>query len=186
MKSVHHALGDDHCLSRPYKPKVPRTRASGHEAGDLTKTLDGSRVLIVFSHSSDQVSEQTSNMCILPLAVALLHLAFAPSVSGTPSGLNLPIVGQVLTPILDLAALPPPTLIQTMSPSPQCAKINQGQLMCCRGTVAGDLQPIVWLAAVYGYNLNPNDINGLDCMSPADRRMGVDTVADHESQAIPT
>ncbi|TGJ80941.1 hypothetical protein E0Z10_g7831 [Xylaria hypoxylon] len=58
----------------------------------------------------------------------------------------------------------PPALLYTPNPSPECAKLkggNGGQLQCCRAAVAGD-QPIVeFLAKVYGYNLNRNDVNGL-------------------------
>ncbi|KAH8886991.1 hypothetical protein GQ53DRAFT_598003, partial [Thozetella sp. PMI_491] len=60
---------------------------------------------------------------------------------------------------------PPPPILRTTSTSPECANINQGELMCCRGTLAGDVQPVVFLAALYGYYLNPNDVNGINCDS---------------------
>jgi hypothetical protein len=31
--------------------------------------------------------------------------------------------------------------------------------------VAGDLPLVQWLAGVYGYQLNPNDVNGIYCKS---------------------
>ncbi|KAH8166831.1 hypothetical protein CIB48_g1376 [Xylaria polymorpha] len=58
----------------------------------------------------------------------------------------------------------PPALLWTPHPSAQCAVSNGGNggaLQCCRVTVAGDLPIVVFLAKIYGYNLNPNDVNGL-------------------------
>jgi hypothetical protein len=81
------------------------------------------------------------------------------AVGGTVSAVNTDIV----KPILNLAALSPPTFLQTFKPSPECANINQGQMMCCRATLAGDMQPVVFLAQLYGYSLNANDVNGIDC-----------------------
>lgn len=102
------------------------------------------------------------------LALLLTLLATAASLAGavpadTPRGLGSPLLDGILDPVLDLGALPPPKLIQTGSPSPQCKAVNGGQLQCCRATVAGDIQLVVWLAALYGYKLNPNDINGVNC-----------------------
>lgn len=60
----------------------------------------------------------------------------------------------------------PPALLWTPHPSAQCAVSNGGNggaLQCCRVTVAGDLPIVVFLAKIYGYNLNPNDVNGLVC-----------------------
>ncbi|KAI0545950.1 hypothetical protein F4679DRAFT_443225 [Xylaria curta] len=60
----------------------------------------------------------------------------------------------------------PPALLYTPHPSSQCAASkggNDGTLQCCRATVAGDLPIVVFLAAIYGYSLNPNDVNGLVC-----------------------
>lgn len=102
------------------------------------------------------------------LALLLTLLATAASLAGavpadSPRGLGIPLLDGILDPVLDLGALPPPKLIQTGSPSPQCKAVNGGQLQCCRATVAGDIQLVVWLAALYGYKLNPNDINGVNC-----------------------
>lgn len=72
---------------------------------------------------------------------------------------KIPVVDALLA----LGASPPPKVLRTPVKSPECAATNQGELMCCRATVAGDLQMVVWLAMVYGYDLNPNDINGLNC-----------------------
>ncbi|KAI0381268.1 hypothetical protein F5Y04DRAFT_79347 [Hypomontagnella monticulosa] len=73
----------------------------------------------------------------------------------------------ILEPALDLlgafANAPPPEIIWTPKPSAECATINQGELQCCLGTVAGDLPLIVFLAGLYGYKLNPNDVNGISC-----------------------
>lgn len=86
-------------------------------------------------------------------------------VQANPTPGLLPLAGKI--PILDallaLGASPPPKLLQTVNPSPECAAINQGELQCCRAMVAGDIQLVVWIAMIYGYDLNPNDINGLNC-----------------------
>lgn len=74
---------------------------------------------------------------------------------GLLSGL-LSVVGNV-------GNAPPPELLWTPHPSPECSAINHGELQCCRGTLAGDLPLIVFLAGVYGYHLNPNDVNGIYC-----------------------
>jgi len=91
--------------------------------------------------------------------VALVGLIATAAANPTPGLIPL------LDPILDLGASDPPRFLQTVKPSPQCANINQGELQCCRGTLAGDQQLVVWLARVYGYRLNPNDINGVNCTS---------------------
>ncbi len=90
-------------------------------------------------------------------------LAAAASSSLAAASPSPGLLSSLLNPILNLAANPPPKFLITHTPSPECAAINGGQLQCCRDTVAGDIQLVVWLAAIYGYSLNPNDINGLDC-----------------------
>lgn len=107
------------------------------------------------------------------LAAFLLLLLPTPAVVASPApspepepepepgllGLNIPIVD----PLLNLLNNPPPKLLRTTNPTSNCTNINGGELQCCRAMVAGDVQLIVWLAAIYGYQLNPNDINGLNC-----------------------
>jgi hypothetical protein len=90
------------------------------------------------------------------------QLVLLPVASATPTPL-LGGLGSLVDTLLALGADPPPAILQTQVHSPECADVNKGELLCCRGTVAGDLQPIVFLAALYGYDLNPNDVNGLDC-----------------------
>lgn len=96
-------------------------------------------------------------------------------VQANPTPGLLPLAGKI--PILDallaLGASPPPKLLQTVNPSPECAAINQGELQCCRAMVAGDIQLVVWIAMIYGYNLNPNDINGVNCDNNLDACPGV-------------
>jgi hypothetical protein len=107
----------------------------------------------------------------LALVLSLLgfFLSFV-SASPTPAetlddrGLTLPHI-PIVDALLALGASPPPPILQTTTKSPECAAINQGQLMCCRATIAGDVQLVVWVSALYGYNLNPNDVNGLNCKS---------------------
>lgn len=80
--------------------------------------------------------------------------------SPTPELLsNIPILDALMA----VGASPPPALLQTVNPSPECAAINNGELQCCRAMIAGDVQLVTWIAMVYGYDLNPNDINGLNC-----------------------
>ena len=99
---------------------------------------------------------------VLPF-LALANPAPAPVAEPEPE----PLLGLKLIPLVDallaIGASPPPPILQTQVKSPECANINQGELMCCRGIIAGDLQPVVFVAALFGYNLNPNDVNGLDC-----------------------
>ncbi|KAK8120442.1 hypothetical protein PG999_004562 [Apiospora kogelbergensis] len=99
----------------------------------------------------------------------------------TPLFLNLliavlPFAAQV-TPhprfLGNIGNAPPPKLIWTPRPSPQCAAVNGGELQCCRGALAGDQPLIVFLAQLYGYNLNPNDVNGLVCDDQLDKCPGV-------------
>jgi len=100
---------------------------------------------------------------LFSVLVALLTVAVMVKANPTPGLIPL------LDPILDLGASDPPRFLQTVKPSPQCANINQGELQCCRGTLAGDQQLVVWLAKVYGYRLNPNDVNGVNCASARPR-----------------
>ncbi|RKU42551.1 hypothetical protein DL546_005952 [Coniochaeta pulveracea] len=90
----------------------------------------------------------------------------------TPEPGLLPEI-PIIDALLALGASPPPKVLRTPEKSPECAPVNQGELMCCRATVAGDLQLVVWLAMVYGYDLNPNDINGLNCDGELDTCPGV-------------
>jgi len=108
----------------------------------------------------------------LQLPSALLALAAVAGASAT-SNPRAPISDPILDPILNLLAAPPPTFLQACHPSPNCTKINGGELQCCRGTVAGDNQLVVFLAGLYGYKLNHNDINGLDCDDDLDSCPGV-------------
>ncbi|KAB5536191.1 hypothetical protein GE09DRAFT_343111 [Coniochaeta sp. 2T2.1] len=113
---------------------------------------------------------------LLSLALLLTPSSFtsaAPNPNPKP-GL-LPLAGKI--PILDallaLGAAPPPKLLQTVNPSPECAAVNKGELQCCRATVAGDVQLVEWIAKVYGYELNPDDVNGLNCDKDLDSCPGV-------------
>lgn len=97
------------------------------------------------------------------LSPSLLLTTLLVPVYGNPTPGLLPKI-PILDALLALGASPPPKLLQTVNPSPECAAINKGELQCCRAMVAGDIQLVTWIAMVYGYNLNPNDINGLNCM----------------------
>jgi len=107
------------------------------------------------------------------LAFFLTAQAFSEASPAPASGLlplpHIPLVDALLA----LGASPPPPILQTQVKSPECASINQGELMCCRGTVAGDLQPVVFLAALYNFSLNPNDVNGLDCKWTSRKGSGI-------------
>lgn len=94
----------------------------------------------------------------------LLGLLLANLVGASPAPEPAPnLITDLLTLVGNLGNAVPPKILWTPNPSPQCAAINQGELQCCRGALAGDLPLIVFLAAIYGYNLNPNDINGIIC-----------------------
>lgn len=60
---------------------------------------------------------------------------------------------------------PPPDILWTLKPSPQCAAVNGGELTCCQASLSGDLPLVVFLAGAYGYALNPNNVNGIYCES---------------------
>ncbi|KAK8021652.1 hypothetical protein PG990_006790 [Apiospora arundinis] len=82
-----------------------------------------------------------------------------------PAGLISGLADATKTLLGNLGNAPPPQLLWTPRPSPQCAAVNGGELQCCRGALAGDQPLVVFLAGVYGYQLNPNDVNGLVCES---------------------
>jgi len=81
-------------------------------------------------------------------------------------GLLAPLTGAVGTilnsiPLLYAAA---PDFLLTKDPSPQCANVNGGTLLCCSSTINGDMPLVVELAQLAGnFKLNPNSINGLYC-----------------------
>lgn len=110
-----------------------------------------------------------SSLIFIPLAL------FSRGGTAVPEGKRgllplLPTGTGPLSPVISLLAnlgnAEPPAILYTPHPSAECAASkggNGGQLQCCRATVAGDLPIVVFLAAVYGYNLNPNDVNGVVC-----------------------
>ncbi|KAI1849603.1 hypothetical protein JX266_004552 [Neoarthrinium moseri] len=99
------------------------------------------------------------------LSVFLLNIlpVLATPVAGLVDLTSNPLLGGLLSLVGNVGNAPPPKLLWTPRPSPECAAVNGGELQCCRGTLAGDQPLVVFLAAVYGYKLNPNDINGLVC-----------------------
>lgn len=100
------------------------------------------------------------------LAGASLAAPPPPSPETAPRGLIGGVVGAVggvVNGVLDLGAAPPPAFLRTNTTSPQCANVNQGEYLCCQVTVAGDHQLVVLLADKLNYQLNPNDINGVNC-----------------------
>lgn len=94
------------------------------------------------------------------IAAAALHLV-THSLAGALPPRDL--VAELLAPVVDLGNTPPPDLLWTPNPSAECAGVNAGELQCCRGSLAGDLPIVVFLAKVYGFELNPNDVNGILC-----------------------
>ncbi|KAL8404803.1 hypothetical protein RB594_009614 [Gaeumannomyces avenae] len=102
-------------------------------------------------------------------AAAAAVLSAAPTVVATPhphpQPEAMPGLLSIADPVLNLLAMPPPKMLRTTTQSPECAAVNGGELQCCRATLAGDVQLVVWLAGIYGYKLNPNDINGVNCDS---------------------
>ncbi|CZT05745.1 uncharacterized protein RCO7_03911 [Rhynchosporium graminicola] len=67
-------------------------------------------------------------------------------------------VGALLNAI-PLLSLPLPKELQTKTPSPECANVNGGALLCCESTLQGDIPLIVQLAPLVAYKLNPNSNN---------------------------
>ncbi|KAI3318994.1 hypothetical protein HD806DRAFT_299694 [Xylariaceae sp. AK1471] len=109
----------------------------------------------------------------LVISLALSQLAAAaPGLFPSPTG----PLGPVISLLGNLGNFEPPPLIYTPHPSPECAKTkggNGGELQCCRAAIAGDLPIVVFLAKIYGYNLNPNDVNGVVCDNQLDNCPGV-------------
>ncbi|KAI0148649.1 hypothetical protein GGR57DRAFT_237633 [Xylariaceae sp. FL1272] len=106
-----------------------------------------------------------------PLILSLALLT--PFTAAAPEPLILPhptktagVAGALQTLLGNIGNFQPPALLWTPQPSPECAISkggNGGQLQCCRAIVAGDQPIVVFLAEIYGYLLNPNDVNGLVC-----------------------
>ncbi|KAI0835932.1 hypothetical protein F5Y06DRAFT_299032 [Hypoxylon sp. FL0890] len=92
----------------------------------------------------------------------------APSPESSPISLE-----PILNVLKGIGNAPPPEIIWTPNPSPECAAINKGELQCCQGSLAGDLPVIQFLAALYGYQLTPNDVNGVLCNDKLDGCPGV-------------
>lgn len=84
-------------------------------------------------------------------------------VKASPAPAPEPLLSGLTTLVGNIGNAPPPKILWTPKPSPECAVINQGQLQCCRGALAGDQPLVVFLAKLYGYKLNPNNINGVVC-----------------------
>ncbi|KAF8858236.1 hypothetical protein BDZ45DRAFT_404301 [Acephala macrosclerotiorum] len=87
--------------------------------------------------------------------LALLSPSFAaPQLLGSVGAL----IGQALQQI-PLLSTPPPAALMTTHPSPQCANVNKGALLCCESTFQGDIPIFVEAAPLVAYKLNPNSIN---------------------------
>ncbi|KAE8446319.1 hypothetical protein EG329_012066 [Mollisiaceae sp. DMI_Dod_QoI] len=67
-------------------------------------------------------------------------------------------VGSFLQEI-PLLSTPPPAALMTTQPSPECASVNHGALLCCQSSFQGDIPIFVQLAPLVAYQLNPNSIN---------------------------
>ncbi|KAI0425469.1 hypothetical protein F5Y09DRAFT_100052 [Xylaria sp. FL1042] len=99
-------------------------------------------------------------------------ISITPILPPSPTGPLAPLISL----LENIGNSDPPELLFTSEPSPECAtKLggNGGHLQCCRAAVAGDLPIVVFLADVIGYNLNPNDINGVICDDQLDDCPGV-------------
>lgn len=99
-------------------------------------------------------------------AIVASLLLMTPAVVALPEpapGLISGLTDATKTLLGNLGNAPPPKLLWTPRPSPQCAAVNGGDLQCCRGALAGAQLLVVFLAQLYGYRLNPNDVNGLVC-----------------------
>ncbi|KAK7941362.1 uncharacterized protein PG986_013749 [Apiospora aurea] len=116
----------------------------------------------------------TTFLDILLLALLPITTQASPSPSPNPDpALISGLTDATKTLLGNLGNAPPPKLLWTPRPSPQCAAVNGGELQCCRGALAGDQPLVVFLAQLYGYKLNPNDVNGLVCDGQLDKCPGV-------------
>jgi hypothetical protein len=132
-------------------------------ASQTRQKLDISRYTKAANSNIEPIFVMSSlRSAMLSLCLLLGSFSFLAQTAAEPIPGLLPKI-PIVDALLALGASPPPKALRSVNPSPECAAINQGELMCCRATVAGDVQLVVWLAMVYGYDLNPNDINGLNC-----------------------
>ncbi|KAH9904309.1 hypothetical protein F4778DRAFT_789894 [Xylariomycetidae sp. FL2044] len=99
-----------------------------------------------------------------PLLAALVAATTATTTTTTTTPNASLLEPLLITPLVaNIGNAPPPSIAWTPDPSPACAAVNGGELQCCQGTLAGDLPLVVFLAELYGYELNPNDVNGISC-----------------------
>lgn len=94
-------------------------------------------------------------------AFTLLHPSLAaPQLFGELGTL----IGELLQQI-PLLSNPPPAALMTKQPSPECANVNKGALLCCQSSFQGDIPIFVQAAPLVAYKLNPNSINCIYGMS---------------------
>ena len=102
---------------------------------------------------------QLHHKVLVIVCLILFSLDPAHAAPGLIDSLGHLIQGNGL-PLLDY----PLAQMMTKSPSPECAKVNQGARLCCKSTFNGDVPLLLELAPVIGYNLNKNSVNGIYCM----------------------
>jgi hypothetical protein len=62
-----------------------------------------------------------------------------------------------------LGTPPPPAVLVTTDISPQCTGTNNGTYLCCAATFDGGNPIVATAAAVAGYQLPANTVNGIVC-----------------------
>jgi hypothetical protein len=90
-------------------------------------------------------------------------------ISSITSALAAPqLLKDILAPVIDplngltILKNAPPQLM-TPDPSPECAKTNQGALLCCESTFDGGFPLVRELSELTGYELSNDTINGFYC-----------------------
>lgn len=53
--------------------------------------------------------------------------------------------------------------LKTSTHSPECLKINNGELMCCQSELNGGNRAVLFLASLVGYEVTRSSVNGIQC-----------------------
>ncbi|PQE13526.1 hypothetical protein CJF32_00005398 [Rutstroemia sp. NJR-2017a WRK4] len=99
----------------------------------------------------------------LPRLLVLLLLIT--HITASPHPQLPPLLSTPITTLITLSTLndPPPAELQTKYPSGKCAAVNKGEALCCAQQLDGQQPVVKEAAALLGYELNKNSVNGFLC-----------------------
>ncbi|PQE06079.1 hypothetical protein CJF30_00005009 [Rutstroemia sp. NJR-2017a BBW] len=100
----------------------------------------------------------------LPRLLVLLLLIT--HITASPYPQLPPLLSTPITTLITLSTLndPPPAELQTKYPSGKCAAVNKGEALCCAQQLDGQQPVVKEAAALLGYELNENSVNGFMCL----------------------